>query len=69
MIDKFNLLRNLAPGIMVAVMVGLSAAFLSEHYGAPIMFMALLLGMAFNFMSETPKTSPGLDTASTLISQ
>jgi len=66
-IDKFNLLRNLAPGIMVAVMVGLSAAFLSEHYGAPIMFMALLLGMAFNFMSETPKTSPGLDTTSTLI--
>lgn len=40
------------PGILIAVTVGLAAKFISEHYGAPVMLMALLLGMAFNFLAE-----------------
>lgn len=67
----FNPMRIFAPkipGIMLAVVMGLSAAFLSEHYGAPVMLMALLLGMSFNFMADEEKTGVGLEfTASTLL--
>lgn len=45
-------LRSLFPGILSAVTVALAARFLSEHYGAPVMLMALLLGMAFAFLAE-----------------
>ena len=45
-------MRQLFPGILIAVTVGLAAMFISEHYGAPVMLMALLLGMAFNFLAE-----------------
>ncbi|MEL7174671.1 MAG: putative sulfate exporter family transporter, partial [Pseudomonadota bacterium] len=36
--------RELAPGVLVSLVVGIAAQFLSEHYGAPAMLMALLLG-------------------------
>ena len=44
--------QNVFPGIMMAVVVALAAKFISEHYGAPLMLMALLIGMAFNFLTE-----------------
>ena len=44
--------QNVFPGIMMAVVVALAAKFISEHYGAPVMLMALLIGMAFNFLTE-----------------
>lgn len=40
------------PGFLTAVVVALAAKFLSEHYGVPVMLMALLIGMAFNFLTE-----------------
>ena len=40
------------PGVVVATTVAIAAMFLSEHYGAPVMLFALLLGMALNFLSE-----------------
>ncbi|MCO4785215.1 YeiH family protein [Marinomonas atlantica] len=56
------------PGIMLAMVMGLSAAFISEHYGAPVMLMALLLGMSFNFMADAEKTGEGLEfSASTVL--
>ena len=39
-------------GILVSVVVAVAAKFLSEHYGAPAMLMALLLGIAFHFLAE-----------------
>ncbi|GLQ36018.1 UPF0324 membrane protein RB0971 [Amylibacter marinus] len=39
-------------GFMVSVVVAVAAQFLSEHYGAPAMLMALLLGIAFHFLAE-----------------
>ncbi|MBV0892954.1 YeiH family protein [Paracoccus sp. Z118] len=50
--------RELFPGLVSAVTVALAAKFISEHYGAPVMLMALLLGMAFTFLAE-----PGTTTA------
>lgn len=46
------------PGAVVATTVAIAAMFLSEHYGAPVMLFALLLGTALNFLSE-----PGTATA------
>jgi uncharacterized integral membrane protein (TIGR00698 family) len=40
------------PGFLVALVVAVTAQFLSEHYGAPAMLMALLLGIAFHFLAE-----------------
>ncbi len=51
-------------GIVLALMVAASSKFISEHYGAPVMLFALLIGMAFNFMSTDERCAPGIDFAS-----
>lgn len=54
----------LFPGIAVAVLVAVAAQFLSEHYGAPAMLMALLIGLSLNFLSEPEtRTAPGIGCA------
>lgn len=53
-----------APGLGVALVVAAAATFLSEHYTAPVMLYALLLGMAFNFLTESDKTRAGIELAS-----
>ncbi|MEM9971700.1 MAG: putative sulfate exporter family transporter, partial [Pseudomonadota bacterium] len=40
------------PGLLVASVIAITAQFLSEHYGAPAMLLALLLGIAFHFLTE-----------------
>ena len=37
------------PGLVMSAVVAIAALFLAEHYGAPVMLFALLLGMAMNF--------------------
>jgi uncharacterized membrane protein YadS len=59
--------RRLFPGVAVAFLIMLAATFLAQRYGAPAMLLGLLLGMAFNFLSETPKVLPGIDFSSTQI--
>lgn len=49
---RWSRARQLAPGVVVAATIAIAATFLSEHYTAPVMVYALLLGMAFNFLSE-----------------
>ena len=50
--------RRLFPGLLACAVVAAAAGFLSEHYGAPVMLFALLLGLAMNFLSD-----PGPQTA------
>ena len=58
-------LRTLFPGLLSAVTVALAAKFISEHYGAPVMLMALLIGMAFAFLAEGGGvTASGIEFAS-----
>ena len=58
-------LRMLFPGVVSAVTVALAAKFISEHYGAPVMLMALLIGMAFTFLAESgTQTAEGIEFAS-----
>ncbi|MEQ1931648.1 MAG: putative sulfate exporter family transporter [Parvularculaceae bacterium] len=56
--------RLLAPGIVICVTIAAAATFLSEHYGAPTMLMALLLGIAMNFLSATGPCVRGVEFAS-----
>lgn len=62
-------LRPMLPGLAVATLVAVTAQFLSEHYGAPAMLMALLLGLALHFLAEPgTRTAPGIDfTARTVL--
>jgi len=52
--------RLMLPGITLSATIALAAAYLSEHYGGPAMLFALLLGIAFNYLAESPATSPGI---------
>ena len=52
--------RLLGPGAALAVIVAMAAQFLSNHYGAPVMLMAILLGIPFHFLSEHETTGPGI---------
>jgi uncharacterized integral membrane protein (TIGR00698 family) len=53
------------PGLMACVTVAMAATFLSEHYQGPTMLFALLLGMAFNFSTQSQgPTVAGIEFAS-----
>lgn len=56
MANRFSLrlaaLKPVFPGFAVSALVAATAQFLSEHYGAPAMLLALLLGLALNFLSD-----------------
>ncbi|MCW9043752.1 MAG: putative sulfate exporter family transporter [Pseudopelagicola sp.] len=55
-----NAAKTLAPGITMAGIVAISAQFLAQHYGTPAMLLALLLGIAVNFLGEEGKTVAGI---------
>lgn len=50
-------------GLMLATVIGVAATFMSEHYGAPVMLFALLIGIAFHFLAEDESCSAGIDLA------
>ncbi|WP_341368198.1 putative sulfate exporter family transporter [Yoonia sp. BS5-3] len=55
-------------GVAVALMVAATATFLSEHYGAPTMLFALLIGLSLSFLAEVPALEGGLNfTAKTVL--
>ncbi len=58
-------INALMPGVFVAVITGLAALFLSEHYGAPAMLFALLLGIALSFLHNETKCQAGIEFAAT----
>jgi uncharacterized integral membrane protein (TIGR00698 family) len=54
-------------GIFLALMIAAAAQFLSEHYGAPAMLFALLIGMAFHHLAVEPRTATGIAFSSTTL--
>ena len=52
---------TIAPGLLVSVVLAITAQFLSDHYGAPAMLMALLLGIAFHFLAEEGRCVQGIE--------
>ena len=58
--NYFHQSKMIFPGLFVATLVALAAKFLSEHYGAPAMLLALLLGIALHFLAEEGKCVDGV---------
>lgn len=56
--------RDHLPGLAVTVLATLAAAYVSDHYGAPLTLMCLLFGLALNFLGADPRLAPGLAFAS-----
>ena len=60
----FAALQKYTPGVLVSVIIAIAATFLSDHYGGPVMLFALLLGMAFYFLSQEGRCIAGIELAS-----
>lgn len=56
--------ESIFPGLLVTAAGAGAAAWLSEHYGFPIILLGLLFGLSLNFVSRDPATHRGLDLAS-----
>jgi uncharacterized integral membrane protein (TIGR00698 family) len=60
-LPKGALLHAIYQGVIAAGVVGIAATFLSQHYNAPVMLFALLLGMAFRFLHEEGRCVRGIE--------
>ena len=56
--------QDYLPGLAVAVLATLAAASLADRYHAPLTLLALLIGLAMNFLSADRRLTPGLTLAS-----
>lgn len=56
-------INPLWPGLAVCGTASLAAAWLSEHYGFPIILLGLLVGLALSFLGQDPRMHRGLDFA------
>ena len=54
---------------MLAVTIALAALFIASRYGGPVMLYAILFGIAFNFLTDDPKTGDGVKFASRRVLQ
>jgi uncharacterized integral membrane protein (TIGR00698 family) len=52
---------TVAPGVASTLIVALAATYLSDHYHAPPVIFALLLGMALNQLSAEARYAPGIN--------
>ena len=52
------------PGLLVAGVIALASTWLSQHYNAPVMLFALLIGMAFHFLHEEGRCVAGIEFSS-----
>jgi len=52
---------SIAPGVAATFVVALAATYLSDHYHAPPVIFALLLGMALNELSSEGRYTPGIN--------
>ena len=61
-------LRRYFPGIFASVVAGVAASFLSTQYHAPVMLMALLIGIGMNFLAHDSACAEGVNfTARTVL--
>ncbi|HWW58535.1 MAG TPA: putative sulfate exporter family transporter [Sphingopyxis sp.] len=54
---------SLFPGLAACAAASAAAAWLSDHYGFPIILLGLLVGLALNFIAANEATHRGLDFA------
>ncbi len=51
-------IRDYLPGLLIVLLGTLAAGFISDHYGAPLTLMSLLIGLALNFLSADSRLTP-----------
>jgi len=56
--------QQLFPGLTLVLTIAAAANFMAEHYGAPVMLFALLIGIAFNFLADDSRCRAGIEFAS-----
>jgi uncharacterized integral membrane protein (TIGR00698 family) len=61
--SPLRLARDIWPGLLATLVIAAAAASLADHYSAPVMLFALLLGMAMNFLSEVESCKAGISFA------
>ena len=59
--------KSLVPGLLVAALVAMAAAFLGGHYKGSMLLFALLLGLALHFLSEDQRCAAGIPFASSTV--
>jgi len=59
-----KLIHAVYPGVLVAGTIALASTWLAQHYTAPVMLFALLLGMAFHFLHEEGRCVAGIEFSS-----
>lgn len=52
--------RNVLPGIALSAIIAMAATFVSDHHGGPTLLYALLIGIAFYFLSQGGAAAPGI---------
>lgn len=52
--------KTALPGFALSVIIAMAASFITDHYGGPTVLFALLLGMAFHFLSSDSRFAPGI---------
>jgi uncharacterized integral membrane protein (TIGR00698 family) len=55
--------QEIVPGLVLCCTIALAASFVSDHHGGPTLLYALLLGMAFFFLSKDERTGRGVQFA------
>ncbi|WP_417260389.1 YeiH family protein [Celeribacter sp.] len=55
--------RALGPGLLIVALVAMAAQFVADHYGAPVMLMAILFGIPLHFLMYDGKCAEGIDFA------
>ena len=53
-------LQQLFPGFALCLVIAMAANFVSDHYGGPVILFALLMGMAFNYLSAEGQCADGI---------
>ena len=64
MLPKFDRLKRQLldnwHGVAIATLIAVAATFLSEHYGAPTMLFALMIGIGLHFIASEPSCEQGI---------
>jgi uncharacterized integral membrane protein (TIGR00698 family) len=62
-----EIFQSIFPGFLIASLIALAGQFISDHYGAPAMLMALLFGIALNFLSEEGRCVAGINFSARMV--
>ncbi|MBO6717337.1 MAG: putative sulfate exporter family transporter [Rhizobiaceae bacterium] len=60
---------RLLPGMATALLIAAAASFVADTYGGPVLLLALLIGIALNFLSEGQRVGPGIHFTSKTVLQ